>query len=75
MLGIGREGSERVLGVHNTLLESFTMIRSQKTAHMNFYGKSAGALQDVLQGETKEDFRGLMVEKWRESGNGGWMNM
>jgi len=46
---------------------------------MNFYTKSARVLQDVLwkvlQEEPKEDFRGLMVEKWWESGNGGCMRM
>jgi len=47
------------------------MIRSRKTAHVNFYMKSAGVLQD----EPKEDFGGLMVEKWWESGNRGWMRM
>jgi len=38
---------------------------------MNFYRKSAG----VLQEDPKDDFGGLMMEKWRESGNGGWMRM
>ena len=49
------------------------MIKSQKTAHVIFYRKSAGVLQDVLQEDPKEDFGGLMVEKQWESGNGGWI--
>jgi len=55
--------------------ESFTVIKSRKTAHVNFYRKSVGVLHEVLQEEPKEDFRGLMVEKRWESGNGGWMRM
>ena len=51
------------------------MIRSRKTAHVNFYRKSAGVLQEVLQEQSKEDFRGLMVEKRWESGNEGWIRM
>jgi len=47
------------------------MIRSQKAAHVNFYRKFAG----VLQEEPKDDFRGLMVEKWWKSVIGGWMRM
>ena len=47
------------------------MIRSQNTAHMNFYRKSAG----VLQEDPKEDFVGVMVKKWWENGDGGWIRM
>jgi len=47
------------------------MFRSQEIAHVIFYRKSTGVLQDVV----KEDFGGLMVEKWWKSGNGGWMRM
>jgi len=38
---------------------------------VSFYRKSAG----VLQEEPKQDFRGLVVEKWGESGNGEGMRM
>ena len=51
------------------------MIESRKIAHVNFYRKSVGVLQDVLQEDTKEDFGGLMVEKGWESGNSGWIRM
>jgi len=40
----GWEGEKRAYGVLSTLPESFTMIRSQKTAHVNFYRKFAGVL-------------------------------
>ena len=35
----GWEGEKRAKGVPNTLLESFTVIESRKTAHVNFYRK------------------------------------
>ena len=47
------------------------MFRSQKTALVNFYRKSAGVLQDVPKG----DFGGLMVEETWKSGDGGWMRV
>ena len=46
---------------------------------MNFYKKSAGVLQDVLQEvlqeQPKEYFRGLMEKRWQGSGNEGWIRL
>ena len=50
------EGVERTEGVPSTILEISIVIRLQKMARMNFYRKSAGDLQEVLQEQAERDF-------------------
>jgi len=71
----GLESEKRAYGVSTTIPKSFTVIRSQETAHMIFYWKSIGVLQVVLHEGPREDFSGFMEEKQWESGNGGWMRL
>ena len=47
MIGKGWEGSERVLGVPNTLPESFTKFGYPSTSLVSFYKKFVGVLHDV----------------------------
>ena len=52
----GWEGEKRTYRVPSTPLDNSTMIRSQKTARMNFYKKFAGDLQEVLKAQAKSGF-------------------